>query len=175
MATKTVKQVKDKTFTVEYGKDKYTARALPASTVALLGFRVQPKLVGLSIVTGGIAIDKFNQGENIKSYYEVLEKVFAPDDWEWLMNEILFNETYPIKVNDIYMNKEELEEHFAGDFCRLYTVLIKLAYLNLGEFKDLLGSLTGAAKNIANYLTDIINKHLQSAEAYLKKSATLQK
>lgn len=162
-------QIKDKTFTVEYGKDKYTARALPASTVAMLGFRLQPKLVGLSVVTGGIAVDKFNQGENIKSYYDVLEKVFAPEDWEWLMQEIIFNETYPIQVNGIYLSREEVEEHFAGDFCRLYTILLRLAYLNLGEFKDLLGSLTGAAKNIANYLTAITDKHLKGLETSFKK------
>ena len=162
-------QIKDKTFTVEYGKDKYTARALPASTVAILGFRLQPKLVGLSVVTGGIAVDKFNQGENIKSYYDVLEKVFAPEDWEWLMQEIIFNETYPIQVNGIYLSKEEVEEHFAGDFCRLYTVLLRLAYLNLGEFKDLLNSLTGAAKNIANYLTAIVDNHLKGLETSFKK------
>lgn len=162
-------QIKDKTFTVEYGKDKYTARALPASTVALLGFRLQPKLVGLSVVTGGIAVDKFNQGENIKSYYDVLEKVFAPEDWEWLMNEILFNETYPMQVNGVYFNKEEIEEHFAGDFCRLYTVLLRLAYMNLGEFKDFLGNLTGLAKSIANYLTAITDKHVKGLEASFKK------
>ena len=162
-------QIKDKTFTVEYGKDKYTARALPASTVAMLGFRLQPQLVGLSVVTGGIAVDKFNQGENIKSYYDVLEKVFAPEDWEWLMQEIIFNETYPIQVNGIYLSREEVEEHFAGDFCRLYTILLRLAYLNLGEFKDLLGSLTGAAKNIANYLTAITDKHLKGLETSFKK------
>lgn len=165
----TTKPVKDKTFTIEYGKDKYTVRAMPTSTVSLLGFRLQPKLVGLSIVTGGIAIDKFNQGENIKSYYEVLEKVFAPDDWEWLMNELLFNETYPIQINGVYMNREEVEEHFAGDFCRLYTVLLKLAYLNLGEFKDLLNSLTGTAKNIVTYLTEITDKHLKGLETSFKK------
>lgn len=163
------KQVKDKTFTIMYGKDKYTARALPASTVALLGFRLQPKLVGLSVVTGGIAVDKFNQGENIKSYYDVLEKVFAPDDWEWLMQEIIFNETYPIQVNDVYLNREEVEEHFAGDFCRLYTVLLRLAYMNLGEFKDLLASLTGATKNIVTYLTAIADKHLKGLETSFKK------
>ena len=163
------KQVKDKTFTIMYGKDKYTARALPASTVALLGFRLQPKLVGLSVVTGGIAVDKFNQGENIKSYYDVLEKVFAPEDWEWLMQEIIFNETYPIQVNDVYLNREEVEEHFAGDFCRLYTVLLRLAYMNLGEFKDLLASLTGATKNIVTYLTAIADKHLKGLETSFKK------
>ena len=167
--TKTAKQVKDKTFTVEYGKDKYTVRAMPASTVALLGFRLQPKLVGLSVVSGGIAIDKFNQGENIKSYYEVLEKVFAPEDWQWLIDEILFNETYPMQINNVYMNREEIEEHFAGDFCRLYTVVLRIAYLNLGEFKDLLGNLSGVAKDIANYLMAITDKHLKGMEQSFKK------
>ena len=100
------KEIKDKTFTVKYGKDEYTARALPASTVALLGFRLQPKLLGLGVVSGGIALDKFNQGENINSYYEVLTKVFDPTDWEWLMKEILLNEDYPIQVNGLYLNKE---------------------------------------------------------------------
>lgn len=166
--TKT-KQIQDKVFTVKYGGDEYTARALPTSTVALLGFRLQPKLLGLSIVTGGIAFDKFNQGENIKSYYDVLEKVFAPDDWQWLMDTILFNDTYPIQINGIYMNREEVEKHFAGDFCRLYTVLLKFGYLNLGEYKDLLQSLDGVAKNIVNYLTVIVEKHLDGLEQSFKK------
>ena len=135
----------------------------------MLGFRLQPKLVGLSVVTGGIAVDKFNQGENIKSYYDVLEKVFAPEECEWLMQEIILTETYPIQLNGIYLSREEVEEHFAGDFCRLYTILLRLAYLNLGEFKDLLGSLTGAAKNIANYLTAITDKHLKGLETSFKK------
>ena len=167
--SKTAKAPKDKTFTVEYGKDKYTSRALPASTVALLGFRLQPKLIGLSIVSGGIAFDKFNQGENINSYYDVISKVFDPSDWEWLMNEILFNENYPLQVNGVYMNKDEVEEHFAGDFCRLYTVILKLAYYNLGEFKDLVGNLTGAAKSIVTSLTAITEKHLKGLEQSFKK------
>ena len=167
--SKTANAPKDKTFTVEYGKDKYTSRALPASTVALLGFRLQPKLIGLSVVSGGIVLDKFNQGENINSYYDVISKVFEPSDWEWLMNEILFNEAYPLQINGVYVNKEEVEQHFAGDFCRLYTVILKLAYLNLGEFKDLLNSLTGTAKNIVTYLTEITNKHLKGLETSFKK------
>lgn len=169
MAVKEQKQIKDKTFTVEYGKDKYTVRALPASTVALLGFRLQPKLLGLSIVTGGIAFDKFNQGENINSYYEVLTKVFDPSDWEWLMNEIIFNETYPMQINGVYMSREEIEQHFSGDFCRLYTVLLKLGYQNLGECKDLLANLTGVAKNIVSCLVGIAEKHVKGLEQSFKK------
>lgn len=161
--------VQDKTFTVEYGGVKYTSRALPASTVAILGFRLQPKLIGLSIVSGGIAIDKFNQGENIESYYNVISKVFEPADWEWLMKEILFNENYPLKIDETYMSKDEVEQHFAGDFCRLYTVLLRFAYLNLGEFKDLVANLTGSAKNIVTYLTAITEKHLKGLEQSFKK------
>lgn len=163
---------KDKVFEVVYGKDKYTCRALPTSTVALLGFRLQPKLIGLTIVSGGIALDKFNQGENINSYYDVISKVFEPSDWEWLMEEILYNENYPLQVNGIYLNREEVEKHFAGDFCRLYTVLLKLAYLNLGEFKDLLGSLTGATKSIVTSLQNITEQHLKGLEQSFKKYET---
>ena len=164
------KKSQDKVFTVKYLKDEYTVRALPASTVALLGFRLQPKLLGLGIVTGGIAFDKFNQGENIKSYYEVLEKVFSPDDWQWLMNELLFDEDYPIQVNGVYLgNREEVEQHFAGDFSRLYTVVLKLGYLNLGEYKDLLNSLTGTAESIVNSLTAIVESHLKGLEQSFKK------
>lgn len=163
------KNVQDKIFTVKYGNDEYTCRALPASTVALLGFRLQPKLLGLSVVSGGIALDKFNQGENINSYYEVLTKVFDPADWEWLMEKILFNEDYPIQLNGIYLNKEEVEKHFAGDFCRLYTVLLKFGYLNLGEFKDLLQNLDGVAKSIVNCLTAIVEKHAKGLEQSFKK------
>lgn len=164
------KKSQDKYFTVKYLNDEYTVRALPASTVALLGFRLQPKLLGLGIVTGGIALDKFNQGENIKSYYEVLEKVFSADDWQWLMNELLFNSDYPIQINGVYCgNREEVEQHFAGDFCRLYTVLLKLGYLNLGEYKDLLNSLTGAAQSIVNSLTAVVESHLKGLEQSFKK------
>ena len=163
------KEIKDKTFTVKYGKDEYTARALPASTVALLGFRLQPKLLGLGVVSGGIALDKFNQGENINSYYEVLTKVFDPTDWEWLMKEILLNEDYPIQVNGLYLNKEEVEQHFAGDFCRLYTVLLKLGYKNLGECKDLVSQLDGYAKNIVNSLMGILQHHMKGLEQSFKK------
>ena len=163
------KEIKDKTFTVKYGKDEYTARALPASTVALLGFRLHPKLLGLGVVSGGIALDKFNQGENINSYYEVLTKVFDPTDWEWLMKEILFNEDYPIQVNGLYLNKEEVEQHFAGDFCRLYTVLLKLGYKNLGECKDLVSQLDGYAKNIMSSLTGILQHHMKGLEQSFKK------
>ena len=164
------KNTHDKYFTVKYLNDEYTVRALPASTVAMLGFRLQPKLLGLGIVTGGIAFDKFNQGENIKSYYEVLEKVFSPDDWQWLMNELLFNPDYPIQVNGLYLgNREEVEKHFAGDFCRLYTVVLKLGYLNLGEYKDLLNSLTGAAQSIVNSLTAVVESHLKGLEQSFKK------
>ena len=167
--TKSQTAPKDKTFTVEYGKDKYTVRALPASTVALLGFRLQPKLLGLGVVSGGIALDKFNQGENINSYYEVLTKVFAPEDWQWLMDEILFNDHYPIQLNGQFLSREEVEQHFAGDFCRLYTVILKLGYLNLGECKDLLNSLTGVAGNIANSLVGIVEAHLKGLEQSFKK------
>lgn len=163
------KEIKDKTFTVNYGKDEYTVRALPASTVALLGFRLQPKLLGLGVVSGGIALDKFNQGENINSYYEVLTKVFDPSDWEWLMKEILLNEDYPIQVNGLYLNKEEVEQHFAGDFCRLYTVLLKLGYKNLGECKDLVSQLDGYAKNIVSSLTGILQHHMKGLEQSFKK------
>ena len=164
------KKSQDKYFTVKYLNDEYTVRALPASTVDLLGFRLQPKLLGLGIVTGGIAFDKFNQGENIKSYYEVLEKVFSPEDWQWLMNEFLFNPDYPIQVNGVFLgDRNEVEQHFAGDFCRLYTVVLKLGYLNLGEYKDLLNSLTGAAENIVNSLTAIIESHLKGLEQSFKK------
>ena len=164
------KNAQDKVFTVKYLNDEYTVRALPASTVALLGFRLQPKLLGLGIVTGGIAFDKFNQGENIKSYYEVLEKVFSPDDWQWLMNELLFNPDYPIQVNGLYLgNREEVEKHFAGDFCRLYTVLLKLGYKNLGECKDLVSQLDGYAKNIVNSLTGILQHHMKGLEQSFKK------
>lgn len=163
------KEIKDKTFTVKYGNDEYTVRALPASTVALLGFRLQPKLLGLGVVSGGIALDKFNQGENINSYYEVLTKVFDPTDWEWLMKEILLNDDYPIQLNGLYLTREEVEQHFAGDFCRLYTVLLKLGYKNLGECKDLVSQLDGYAKSIVTSLTGIVEHHMKGLEQSFKK------
>ena len=67
------------------------------------------------------------------------------------------------------MSPEEVEQHFAGDFYRLYTVVTKFGYLNLGEHKDLLNSLTGVAKSIGNSLQGIMETHLKVLEHSFKQ------
>lgn len=154
-----------KTITVKYGKDTYSRVALTGSALAYLGLRLQPKLIGLGSVIGCVVGNKFVQGENLYSYYQCIKDVFDAEDWKWLLDELIYNKEYPIKVNERFLVEDgEVDEHFAGDFVRLYTVTLKMAYANLGEFKTLTESLDGLAGSIANYLKGIMDSHLTDLE-----------
>lgn len=154
-----------KELTVKYGKDTYTRNAMTGDALEYLGLRLMPKVIGLGSVIGAVVGNKFVQGENLYSYFQCIKDVFDADDWKWLLTEMVYNFENPIKVNSRYLTcEEEVNEHFAGDFVRLYTVTLKLAYLNLGEFNMLTESLTGLAGNIAVYLKGIMDNHLTDLE-----------
>lgn len=161
---------------VKYGKDTYTRNALTGSALQYLGLRLMPKIIGLGSVIGCVVGNKFVQGENLYSYFQCIKDVFDAEDWKWLLDEIIYNFENPIKVGERYLTtEEEVNEHFSGDFVRLYTVTLQFAYQNLGEFKTLTESLTGLAKNIANYLKELMDAHITDLEQSLTTYATNKK
>ena len=96
------------------------------------------------------------------------KRCFDAEDWKWLLDELIYNVENPIKVGERYLTtEEEINEHFAGDFVRIYTVTLQFAYQNLGEFKMLTENLNGLAKNIADYLKDLIDLHMTDLEQSL--------
>ena len=161
---------------VKYGKDTYKRNAMTGEPLQYLGLRLMPKVIGLGSVIGCVVGNKFVQGENLYSYFQCIKDVFDAEDWKWLLDEIIYNFENPIKVGERYLtNEEEVNEHFAGDFVRLYVVTLQFAYQNLGEFKMLTENLTGLAKNIADYLKELMNMHMTELEQSLNVYATNKK
>lgn len=165
-----------KELTVVYGKDVYKRNALTGSALQYLGLRLMPKIIGLGSVIGCVVGNKFVQGENLYSYFQCIKDVFDAEDWKWLLDEIIYNFENPIKVGERYLTTEdEVNEHFAGDFVRLYSITLQFAYQNLGEFKVLTENLTGLAKNIADYLKELMDIHMTDIEQSLTAYATNKK
>lgn len=162
-----------KEFIVKYGKDTYARNALTGADLQYLGLRLMPKVLGLGSVIGCVVGNKFVQGENLYSYFQCVKDVFDAEDWKWLVEKILYDTENPLKVGERYlMSEDEVNEHFAGDFIKLYVVTLELAYKNLGEFNLLIGNLSGLAKNIADYLKELIELHLTDVKQSLTTYAT---
>ena len=82
-------------------------------------------------------------------------------------------------LDDRYlMSEEEVDEHFSGDFIRLYTVTLQFMYKNLGEWNTLTESMNGLAENIANFLGNVVQGKLeqmeQSFNTYVKQNPPTQ-
>jgi len=161
-----------KEYVVEYGKDKYTREALRYEDLKYFGLKIAPKLFGLASTIAIVTANKFEQGENLLSFYQTIKDVFNPDDWSWLTETFLWNEEYPIKINDKFVNKDEISDHFAGDFLKMYVVVWKFSVLNMGKLSTLTASLDGLAKSIASSLNDLAQKSLKTVETGLKKNAS---
>ncbi len=154
-----------KEFSVKYGKDTYTRNALTGAPLQYLGLRLMPKVLSLGATIGAMINRQYVQGENHLSYVQSIESIFNADDWKWLVEELIYNPENPIKVNNNYLTTEmDIDNHFAGDFVRLYTVTLQLAYQNLGEWKTLTESVSGLAKNISDYLKNVLESHLTDLE-----------
>jgi len=165
-----------KEFVVKYGKDTYARNALTGADLQYLGLRLMPKVLGLGSVIGCVVGNKFVQGENLYSYFQCVKDVFDAEDWKWLVEKILYDTENPLKVGERYlMSEDEVNEHFAGDFIKLYIVTLQLAYKNLGEFSMLTENLQGLAGNIADYLKELVELHLTDVKQSLITYATNKK
>lgn len=71
---------------VEYDGHKYSRNALSFGELTAFGVRMVQKLFGFGAVTGVVFANKFEQGDNLDSFYKVVKDVFDKDDWIWMVN-----------------------------------------------------------------------------------------
>lgn len=154
-----------KEFVVKYGNETYTKNALTGSRLMMLGLRLQPKVAGLSASIASLFNNQYVENENPYSYYKCIEDIFDPEDWKWFFDNILYDFENPIKVGERYLtSEEEINEHFAGDFIKFYTVTLKFMYKNLGEWSTLTESMNGLAQNIATFLETTVKDKLSQMQ-----------
>lgn len=154
-----------KEFKVKYGKDTYKRNAMTGEALDFLGLRLMPKVIGFGTTINAMISRHDIENENHYSLYQCIKDIFSADDWKWLVDEVLYNFENPIAVGERYLvSEEEVNEHFAGDFIRKYTVVLQFAYKNLGEFKDLIPNLNGLVGNIAVYLEKTAMAYMKEAE-----------
>lgn len=154
-----------KEFTVKYGKNVYKRNALTGEALDYLGLRFMPKVIGFGTTINAMISRHDVENENHYSLFQCIKDIFSAEDWKWLVDEILYNPEQPVSVDGHYFaNEEEINEHFAGDFIRKYTVVLQMAYKNLGELKDLIGSMSGLIQNIGVYFGQVVEQYLKQAE-----------
>ena len=154
-----------KEIVVKYGENTYTRNALTGRKLMMLGLRLQPKLAGLTASIGSLVNNQYVENENPHSYYKCIEDIFDPEDWKWFFDTIIYDFENPIKVDNKYLTDEiQVDEHFAGDFIRFYTVTLQFMYKNLGEWSTLTKSMNGLAENISNFLETVVKDKLKQME-----------
>lgn len=150
-----------KRFKVEYGGHTYERNALNFGELTEFGLRIMPIIMGFGATTGVVFANKFEQGDNLHSFYEVIKDVFNKDDWRWLVEMMLHSKSACLSIDGIDVDEAELNEHFAGDFLRVFYVTSEMAYHNVGEFKGLKEKLTGCFGNIAESLKELVQQQTQ--------------
>lgn len=166
-----------KEFTITYGNDTYTKLALSGENLIYLGGKLAPKVVGFGQTINTLINRSFIENENHYSIYQCIKDIFAVEDWKWLVEAILYDFDRPIAVGKRYLaTKEEVDEHFAGDFVRMATVVVKMAYKNLGEPTGLMKGLSTSMQNIMSCLIQVceayVNEVQQSINSYGKAEGT---
>lgn len=145
-----------KEFTVEYGNNKYTRNALTGEALTTLALVFQLKFA--CFTSTGFDIMTFRDTDSF-GRHQCIKDIFAVDEWKWLINEIIYNDSYPIAVNGKFLDRAETEEHFAGDVLKLMTVTYKMAVENMGERSAFMASLNGFTKNIAGSLSELVKTY----------------
>ena len=157
-----------KEFTVKYGNYVYKRNALTGDNQDYLGLRLLPKVIGFGTTINTLISRQYIENENHFSIYQCLKDIFDAEDWKWLVDKILYDFENPIAVGERYLvSEDEVNEHFAGDFIRKYTVVLQFAYKNLGEFKDLMKNMTGLTQSIGAYFEQVIENYMKQAEQSL--------
>lgn len=146
---------------VEYNGHKYSRNALGFSDLTEFGLRIMPLLAGFGGVTGVVYANKFEAGDNLFAFYEVVKNVFNKDDWKWLVNLMLNSKIDCLQIDGIDCDENEINEHFAGDFLAVYFVTCAFAWQNVGEFRGLKEKLSGLLGDIAQSLEILLKQQTQ--------------
>lgn len=154
---------------VEYNGHTYSRNALTFGELTTFGVRIVQKLFGFGAVTGVVFANKFEQGDNLDSFYRVVKDVFDTKDWEWMVNLFLHDKANVLMIDGIAVDEEELNEHFSGDFLAVYSITVAMAYQNLGEFKGLKEKLSGSLGSIAESLKTLLEQQTEMIKDGLQK------
>ena len=154
---------------VEYNGHKYSRNALNFGELTTFGIRIVQKLFGFGAVTGVVFANKFEQGDNLDSFYRVVKDVFNRDDWVWMVNLFLHDKANVLFIDNNPVTEDELNEHFAGDFLAIYSITVAMAYQNLGEFSGLKEKLSGSLKSIAESLKALLDQQTEMIKDGLQK------
>ncbi len=160
-----------KEFTVEYGGNKYTRNALTGEALTTLALVFQLKFA--CFTSTGFDIMTFRDTDSF-GRHQCIKDIFAVDEWKWLINEIIYNDSYPIAVNGKFLDRKETEEHFAGDVLKLMTVTYKMAVENMGERFAFMASLNGFTKNIAESLQELVKTYSEDVAQSVNSFAKAQ-
>lgn len=152
---------------VSYGGHTYEQNGLSFGDLLTFGNIITPRLAGLSATAGAIVSDKAVVSNEVYSFYQTIERVFSPAEWETLIKLFVFNEGNLLIIDGEGKTTDQIEEHFRGDLLRLYYVAVKLAICNLGESETFMNNLEGFVKNIADSLTQVVKGKLDTMEKSL--------
>lgn len=152
---------------VSYGGHTYEQAGLGFGDLLTFGNIITPRLAGLAGTAGAIVSDKAVVSSEVYSFYQTIERIFSPEEWETLIKLFVFNPENLLIIDGQGKTTDEIEEHFRGDLLRLYYVAVRLAICNLGESEAFMNSLEGYVKNIADSLTKVVKGKLDTMEKSL--------
>lgn len=160
---------------VEYNGHTYSRNALCLADLTEFGLRIMPLLAGFGGVTGVVYANKFEAGDNLHSFYEVIKDVFNKDDWKWLVELMLNSKTDCLNVDGTDLTAQEVSEHFAGNFIAVYYVTVAFAWQNVGELQGLKEKLNGLLGNIAQSLEELLKNQLEMIQTGLEQKVSSSK
>jgi hypothetical protein len=158
-----------KRFEVNYNGHTYARNALNFGELTEFGLRVMPIVAGFGATTGVVFANKFEQGDSLHAFYQVIKDVFNKDDWKWLVEMMLHSKSSCLSIDGVDVDENELNEHFAGDFLSVYYVTCEMAWHNLGEFSGLKAKLSGQLGSIADSLKTLVEQQTQMIQDGLEK------
>lgn len=153
---------------VEYNGHKYSRNALNFGELVKFGTKIAQKTIGFGAVTGVVFANKFEQGDNLDSFYKVVKDVFDADDWIWLANLFLKDKASVLYIDGNPVDSNEIDEHFAGDFLAIYAITAEMAWKNMGESKGLKEKLTGSIGKIADCFQQLLKNQTEMIQEGLE-------
>lgn len=156
---------------VSYGGHTYEQAGLDFGDLLTFGNIITPRLAGLTGTAGAIVSDKAIVSSEVFSFYQTIERIFSPEEWETLIKLFVMNERNLLIIDGEGKTTDEIEEHFRGDLLRLYYVAVRLAICNMGESETFMSNLEGYVKNIADSLTTLVKGKLDTMEKSLGEAS----
>lgn len=154
---------------VQYDGHTYSRNALNFGELITFGAKIAQKTAGFGAVTGVVFANKFEQGDNLDSFYKVIKDVFDVNDWIWMANLFLKDKASVLYIDGNPADSNDIDEHFAGNFLAIYAITAEMAYKNLGESKGLKEKLKGSIGKIADCFQQLLKNQTDMIQEGLEK------